>query len=115
MSDCIFCRVASGKIPAEVVAQDDEFVAFRDLHPVAPVHVLVIPRSHLASLDEIDVLDAGTAGRLLAFVAATARSAGVAKTGYRVVANTGQDAGQEVAHLRIDRLWREPSQVVAHR
>ena len=99
MSDCIFCRIAAGEIPADVVVQDEEFLAFNDLHPLAPVHVLVIPRRHLASLDDIEELGADGSGRLLAFIAAAARSTGVAQSGYRVVTNTGADAGQEVMHL----------------
>ena len=99
MSDCIFCRIAAGEIPADVVAQDDDFVAFRDVRPLAPVHVLVIPRAHVASLDEAEALErTPRPGRSL-FIAATARSAGVAATGYRVITNTGPHAGQEVMHL----------------
>ena len=97
--DCIFCRIAAGEVPADVVAQDDEFVAFRDVRPLAPVHLLVIPRSHVASLDEADALGPEASARALAFIAATARSAGVAETGYRVITNTGPHAGQEVMHL----------------
>ena len=99
MTDCIFCRIAAGEIPAEVVGQTDEFIAFADVNPVAPVHLLVIPRRHVTSLDGIEQLGVGTAGRLLAFVAAMAREAGVAQSGYRVVTNVGADAGQQVLHL----------------
>jgi len=99
MSDCIFCGIAAGDIPAEVVAEDEEHLAFRDLHPLAPVHVLVIPRRHHDSLDDIDALDTDAAGRLLTFIAATARATGVAESGYRVITNAGPDAGQEVMHL----------------
>ena len=98
-SDCIFCRIAAGETPADVVAADDEFVAFSDLHPVAPVHLLVVPRQHVTSLDVIEQLGPDGAGRLLHFVAAVAREAGLQETGYRVVTNTGPDAGQEVFHL----------------
>ena len=80
LGDCIFCKIAAGDIPAQAVAQDDEFFAFPDLHPLAPVHVLVIPRRHLASLDDVDQLGDDGAGRLLRFIAATARAAGVAGT-----------------------------------
>jgi histidine triad (HIT) family protein len=97
--DCIFCRIAAGEAPAQAVAQDDEFFAFDDRRPLAPVHVLVIPRRHLTSLNDIEALGADAAGRLLAFIAATARAAGVTPTGYRVVTNTGPDAGQQVMHL----------------
>jgi len=99
MNDCIFCKIAAGEIPAQVVAQDDEFIAFADLQPLAPVHLLVIPRRHLPSLNEVDELGSDVAGRLLRFIAGTARSAGVAGSGYRVITNTGSDSGQEVMHL----------------
>jgi histidine triad (HIT) family protein len=99
LGDCVFCRIAADEIPADVVAQDDDFVAFRDVRPLAPVHLLVIPRAHVASLDEAESLSPEASGRALAFIAATARSAGVAETGYRVVTNTGPHAGQEVMHL----------------
>jgi histidine triad (HIT) family protein len=82
-----------------VVAQDDDFIAFHDVRPLAPVHLLVIPRRHVASLDEAEDLDDSASARALGFIAAAARSAGVAESGYRVITNTGPDAGQEVMHL----------------
>ena len=99
MDDCIFCRILAGEVPTELVNQDEHFVAFCDARPQAPVHLLVIPRRHVASLDEAETLAAGAAAGALQFIAATARSAGVAESGYRVITNTGPDAGQEVAHL----------------
>jgi len=108
MTDCIFCKIAAGEIPADVVGQTGEFMAFRDIHPVAPVHLLVIPRRHVVSFDGIEQLGVGTSGRLLAFVAATAREAGVAESGYRVVTNVGRDAGQEVPHLHWHILGGRP-------
>jgi histidine triad (HIT) family protein len=99
MSECLFCRIAAGEIPADIVASDEEFIAFRDLHPLAPTHLLVVPRQHLRSFDEIDKLDEAAAGHMLRFTAAAARSAGIAGSGYRVVSNVGHDAGQEVDHL----------------
>jgi histidine triad (HIT) family protein len=100
-SDCVFCRIAAGEMRADVVASDDEFVAFKDAHPLAPVHVLVAPRRHITSLDLIELLGPDGAGRLLHFVAAVARELGVDQTGYRVVTNIGPDAGQEVFHLHL--------------
>jgi histidine triad (HIT) family protein len=99
MTDCIFCRIAAGEIPADQVASDDEFVAFRDLHPLARVHLLVVPRQHVSSLDAIAEMTPEAAGRMLRFTATAARKAGVALSGYRVVCNNGEDAGQEVGHL----------------
>jgi histidine triad (HIT) family protein len=97
MSDCIFCRIAAGEIPAKTIASDDRFVAFHDIDPKAPVHVLVIPRAHVASLDAAD--DPAMLGALLTFVRQTARDLGVAEQGYRTVLNTNRHGGQAVAHL----------------
>lgn len=98
-TDCTFCRIAAGESPADLMAANDEFVAFRDAHPLAPVHVIVMPRQHLTSLDVVEQLGPDAVGRLLHFVAEVARDQGVHETGYRVVTNSGPDAGQEVFHL----------------
>jgi histidine triad (HIT) family protein len=98
MSECIFCRIAAGEIPSEFVAQNDDYVAFSDLHPLAPVHLLVVPRRHVRSLNELGELGE-EANELLPFIVSTARRAGIADSGYRVVSNTGRDAGQEIDHL----------------
>ncbi len=108
MTDCVFCRIARGDVPANVVAEDEEFIAFPDQRALAPVHLLVIPRVHVTSLDEIDQLGPEVAGRLMGFIAATARQAGVAESGYRVVTNTGRDAGQKVFHLHWHIIGGEP-------
>jgi histidine triad (HIT) family protein len=100
MSDaCIFCRIVGGTIPATLVASNAHGVAFRDLHPQAPSHLLVIPRRHVASLAE--ATDAGELGALMLLAAEVARAEGLEETGYRVVANTGQDGGQTVHHLHL--------------
>lgn len=99
MTDCIFCRIAAGEIPADVVADDEHFIAFNDLHPLAPVHVLIVPREHVASMSELEKLPDRTVAGLLPFAARVARETGVEDSGYRLVANTGADAGQEVMHL----------------
>jgi histidine triad (HIT) family protein len=98
MTECIFCRIAAGEIPAEVVASDARFLAFKDLHPLAPVHVLIVPRRHVASLNDLAGLGDDGAG-LLDFIGTLAADLGVSDSGYRVVTNTGPDAGQEVMHL----------------
>lgn len=99
MSDCLFCRIASGEIPAAFVAENDDAVAFRDISPQAPLHVLVIPRRHVDSLAAAD--DGALLGRLLVMAADIARSEGVSESGYRVVINTHFDGGQSVAHLHL--------------
>jgi len=99
---CIFCRIARGEIPAKMVANTKELAAFRDLNPQAPVHVLVVPKKHIASLD--DATDSDLLGRMMSLAAAIARQEGIAKSGYRTVINTGTDGGQSVDHLHIHLL-----------
>ncbi|HTR19460.1 MAG TPA: histidine triad nucleotide-binding protein [Gemmatimonadales bacterium] len=97
MSDCIFCKVANGEIPAAVVKRTDRFVAFKDINPQAPTHFLVIPTHHIASLDQTK--DAALLGDLLSMARDVARDLGIATKGYRVVINTNPDGGQTVFHL----------------
>lgn len=106
MADCIFCKVASGEIPAQIVRRGDGMVAFRDITPQAPTHLLVIPTQHVASLD--DARDDGLLGRLLGFARDTAREVGIADRGYRLVVNTHADGGQTVFHLHLHLLGGRP-------
>jgi len=104
MADCIFCKLAAGEIPSDQVHTDADFVAFRDLNPQAPVHVLVIPRRHIASLDDLTEADADLVGRLHVTAVGVARELGIAGTGYRLVTNCGDDGCQSVPHLHIHLL-----------
>lgn len=97
MADCLFCRIASGEMKAERVLEDEQIVAFRDINPQAPTHVLVLPRRHVPDLQSLD--DASLAAALIAGVRKVADGEGLAS--YRVVANTGADAGQSVDHLHL--------------
>lgn len=99
MSDCLFCRIVRGEIPATKVAENEHCLAFRDIMPQAPVHVLVIPKRHYRSLDEVP--DATVVGEMSMMAQAVARSEGIAATGYRAVMNTGADGGQTVGHLHM--------------
>jgi histidine triad (HIT) family protein len=99
---CLFCRIVRREIPAAIVAETDDCVAFRDINPQAPVHVLVIPRRHVASLNE--VTDPHLVGRLTAVAADIARKEGIADSGYRAVLNTNADAGQTVFHIHLHLL-----------
>jgi len=101
MHDCPFCRIATGDAPARLVHADDEVVVFHDLHPQAPLHLLVIPRRHVVSLAAADAADAALLGRLMLAAADAARAAGCADDGFRVVANSGRRAGQSVFHLHL--------------
>ena len=96
---CIFCRIVAGAIPSTVVAANDRAIAFRDLHPQAPVHVLVIPRRHVPSL--ADATDQAELGAVMALAAEVARQEGITENGYRVVTNVGADGGQTVGHLHV--------------
>ncbi len=97
--DCLFCRIAKGDIRSRFVAETDEAVAFRDINPMAPVHVLVIPRQHLTSLATAE--DEDLLGKLVMLAAKVARDEGISESGYRVIANTGADGGQSVDHLHF--------------
>lgn len=100
-SDCIFCRIADGDVPATIVHSDEDVVAFRDAHPQAPTHILVIPRRHIPSLDEADPGDAALLGSLLLRARELAREEGMAEDGYRTVLNVGADGGQTVHHVHL--------------
>ena len=100
-SDCIFCRILSGGIPADLVYQDPHVVAFRDIDPQAPVHFLVIPRRHIASLNAAQESDRDLLGRMFLAARDQARADGIAEGGYRTVLNVGADAGQVVQHVHM--------------
>jgi histidine triad (HIT) family protein len=102
-SDCPFCRIATGAAPAEVVYQDHELVAFRDQNPVAPTHILLVPRKHIRNLRDAEEEDALLLGRLLLKAAEIAEEQGVSG-GFRLVTNTGSQAGQSIYHLHLHLL-----------
>ncbi len=99
--ECIFCRIAAGEIPAKVVRQDEDTVAFRDINPRAPTHVLVITRRHIPSVNVLAPDDAALVGKLFLAAREIARSEGVDASGYRMVVNAGPDAGQSVDHIHL--------------
>lgn len=102
--DCIFCKIVDGKIPAGVVYEDDRCIAFNDIEPQAPTHILVIPRVHIESLDRAGEDQKELIGHLMLTAAKIAREKGFADAGYRVVANTNADGGQTVFHLHVHLL-----------
>jgi histidine triad (HIT) family protein len=108
MSDCIFCKIVSGEIPATKVYEDGVCIAFNDLSPQAPTHILVVPKEHLDSLDKADPAKKDTLGQLLLASAEIARERGFAQDGYRVVINTNADGGQTVFHLHVHLLAGRP-------
>jgi histidine triad (HIT) family protein len=98
--DCIFCKIASGQLPARMIYQDDELLALHDIRPAAPVHFLIIPRLHLASLFDVGPEHAGLLGKMLTLAPRLAREQGC-EDGFRTVINTGRNGGQEVFHLHL--------------
>lgn len=101
-TDCLFCRIVRREIPATLVFEDDDVVAFRDINPQAPTHIVIIPREHVASLNDAD--DAAQIGKLSLAAARLALSEGIAESGYRTVVNTNRDAGQTVFHVHLHLL-----------
>jgi histidine triad (HIT) family protein len=106
--DCLFCKIAAGRIPAQLLYEDDAVVAFRDINPQAPTHVLVIPREHVASLGEAGDGHESMLGRLLLAAARVAREGGLDRSGFRTVINNGAGAGQSVFHLHLHVLGGRP-------
>lgn len=104
MSECIFCKIRDGEIPADIIHQDDVCLAFRDIDPKAPTHVLLIPRQHIATLDDITAEQEAAMGHIVAAAARLARELGVADSGYRLVANCNADGGQVVFHIHFHLL-----------
>ncbi len=102
--DCIFCRIISGEIPSDILYQDEQAVAFRDVNPKAPVHLLVVPRKHIESVAELTEDEAPILGHLVTVANRLAREAGISEKGYRLVVNCGPDGGQIVPHLHLHLL-----------
>ena len=101
MSQCLFCRIAAGEIPANVLYSDEDVLAFGDINPQAPLHALVIPRKHIATINDLQADDAALVGKLFLAAKQVAKEAGYAEDGYRVVMNCGLDAGQTVFHIHL--------------
>lgn len=101
MPDCVFCKIGSRELQAMVVYEDPDFIAFRDINPMAPVHVLVIPKAHYDSLEEFNAKDAPLLGRMLLAATHIARQERVAERGYRLILNVGNEGGQAVRHVHV--------------
>jgi histidine triad (HIT) family protein len=107
-ADCLFCRIVAGEIPADIVQRDDTVLAFRDINPKAPTHILVIPTRHVASTADLTDADGPLVGHLFAVIADLARAERIVDSGFRVVTNSGPDAGQSVDHLHLHLLGGRP-------
>ena len=106
--DCIFCKIIAGEIPADVVLENQDVVVFRDLTPQAPVHLLAIPRQHIATINDLNVADSQQVGNLFLAARAVAAQEGIAEKGYRTVMNCGEGAGQSVFHIHLHILGGRP-------
>jgi histidine triad (HIT) family protein len=102
--DCLFCKIAQQQIPATLVYEDADIVAFRDINPQAPTHILLIPRQHFTTLNDLKPQDAALAGKLILKAQEIAASEGIAETGYRTVFNCNRDGGQSVYHIHLHLL-----------
>jgi histidine triad (HIT) family protein len=102
--ECVFCRIVAGEIPADIVYQDKEFLAFRDIHPQAPTHILIIPKSHIASMTELTGRQQALMGRLILLAKELAEKEGISEKGYRLSVSCGTDGGQLVPHLHFHLL-----------
>jgi histidine triad (HIT) family protein len=102
--DCIFCHIVAGKIPSEIVYQDEELLAFRDINPQAPSHLLIIPKKHITSLADLSEAELPLIGSMVAVAHKLARQEGITETGYRLVVNYGEWGGQVVPHLHMHLL-----------
>ena len=100
-SDCLFCKIVSEKIPADIVYQDDHVVAFRDISPQAPTHILIIPRKHISTINEIASTDQQIVGYLVLTAQKLAAAEGISESGFRLVMNCNQDGGQTVYHIHM--------------
>jgi histidine triad (HIT) family protein len=108
MSDCLFCRIAAGEVPAAHVHEDETVIAFRDINPQAPTHILVIPREHIGSAANLTPAQDALWGHLLQVAQRLAASEGIDATGYRIVTNVGRGGGQTVGHLHLHLLGGRP-------
>lgn len=104
MADCLFCKIIAGQIPGAIVHEDDRLVAFKDINPQAPTHVLIVPRRHIASLNDLSASDDALVGEMVRAAAAIAKQNGHAEGGYRTVFNCNADAGQTVFHIHLHLL-----------
>jgi len=101
---CIFCQIAAGEVPGDIVYRDEEVIAFRDINPQAPTHLVIIPRRHIPALTQLSEADLPLIGRMVAVANQLAEGEGIARSGYRLVVNCGQQGGQLVPHLHLHLL-----------
>lgn len=104
MEDCIFCKIIKGEIPSEKVYEDEDILAFKDIHPATPIHVLIIPKKHITNLMEVAEEDSQLMGKIVVAMQKVAKQLGIDEKGFRLISNCGPDSGQEVMHLHFHLL-----------
>lgn len=102
--DCLFCKIVNKEIPSDIVYEDEEIIAFKDIHPAAPVHILVIPKKHISAVTELKQEDEIIVGKIYTVINKIAKEQGFSENGFRVIVNCGKDGGQEVGHLHFHLL-----------
>jgi len=108
MTNCIFCKIIAGEIPGEFVYRDEQISAFRDINPIAPTHILIVPNKHIASVDDLDAKDELLIGHLFIVAKQLASEMGIDQSGHRLIINSGPDAGQVVFHIHLHLLGGKP-------
>lgn len=104
MPECIFCKIANKKIPADIIMENEQFAAFPDIHPKAPIHILIVPKSHIGSISTLSESDIPMLGNIIDFARNLAKEQGISESGFRLIFNSGKDAGMEVDHLHLHLL-----------
>lgn len=104
MEDCTFCKIIKGEIPSEKIYEDEDILAFKDINPAAPIHILVIPKKHIATLMEVSKEDSNIMSKILETIQKIAKQLGIEENGFRLIANCGPDSGQEVMHIHFHLL-----------
>jgi len=109
VSDCLFCKIINKKVPADIIYEDDKFIGFKDINPKASLHLLIVPKKHIPSIDHLELQDKELIGELFLTAQKIARAKGVAKTGYKLVFNVGRGGGQVIDHLHLHLLagWKD--------
>ena len=105
--DCIFCKIVNKEIPSTIVYEDEDIIAFNDVNPMTPVHVLIIPKKHISGLSEMTEEDIAVVGKIQFIAKKIAKEMGIEYTGYRVISNCGEDAGQTVKHLHYHQIYKQ--------
>lgn len=108
MENCIFCKIANKEIPAEIVAEDDKVIAFKDIHPLAPIHILIIPKRHIESITDVTEKNTELMGRLIILAKKIADDLGISENGYKLLFRIGRHGGQEINHIHLHLIGGAP-------